>query len=233
MKHPEVLQVVIESAWTFSGKPKRLYFQDNQEDFRKFPIAHFVIDQMPNNGNPWDNEKASRNYITQAVAKLMPLYPIDDDTKIIIADCDEVTDVSKIIDWPGEIAALRMDKFGFYLNVMEQEQGWEIAKICTWRYLKSKSAEEIRNAGKPETIERAGWHWSYLGGLDAIMDKAAAFSHQEAGVQKHFTRENIEHKLKTIESLWGSDLWRQVPLETLPQYIQDHREELDHLIYKG
>jgi hypothetical protein len=155
MKHPQVLQVVIESPWTFSGKPKKLYFQENQEDYRKYPIAHFVVDHMPNNGNPWDNEKASRNYITQAIAKLMPLYPIDDDTKIIIADCDEVTDVSKIIDWKGEIAALKMNKYGFYLNVMEQEQGWNIAKICTWRHLKSKSAEEIRNAGFPEEIKNA------------------------------------------------------------------------------
>jgi len=232
MKHPEILQVVIESPWTFSGKPKRLYFQDNQEDFRKYPISHFIAD-VPNDGNPWHNEAAQRNYITQAVAKLSSLYPIDDDTKIIIADCDEVTDVSKIIDWHGEIAALKMDKFGFYLNVMEQEQGWEIAKICTWRHLKSKSAEEIRNAGKPETIERAGWHWSYLGGLDAILDKADAFSHQEESVQRHFTRENISHKLKTIESLWSTDFWKVVPLETLPQYIQEHKEELSHLIYNG
>src|SRR6478736_4409270 len=95
MKSPDVLQVVIESPWTFSGKPKRLYFKDNEEDFRGYPIAHFVIDQMPNNGNPWDNEKASRNYITQAIAKLTSTYRITDDTKIIIADCDEIVDVSK------------------------------------------------------------------------------------------------------------------------------------------
>ncbi len=231
MRHPEILHLVIESPWTFSGKPKKLYFQDNQEDFKDYPIAHFVVDQMPNNGNAWDNEKASRNYITQAIVKLMPHYRITDDTKIIIADCDEVVDVNKIIRWDGEFASLMMDKFGFYLNVMEGAQSWNRARIMRWGYLKQSTPEEVRNSGFPETINNAGWHFSYLGGLDAIMDKAAAFSHQEQDVQRHFTRENIEHKLKTIESIWGKDFWSVVPLDTLPKYIQEHQEELKHLIY--
>lgn len=232
MKHPDLVHVVIESPWTFSGKPKRLYFKDNEEEFKDYPIAHFVIDQMPNTGNAWDNEKASRNYITQAIVKLMSLYPINDDTKIIIADCDEVVDVSKIINWHGELAALKMNKYGYYLNVEEGHQSWDRAKICSWRHLKNSTPEEVRNSGFPETIHNAGWHFSYLGGLDAIMDKVAAFSHQEFDVQKHFTKENIEHKLKTIESIWSNDFWKVVPLDTLPKYIQEHEEELSHLIYK-
>jgi beta-1,4-mannosyl-glycoprotein beta-1,4-N-acetylglucosaminyltransferase len=231
MKHPEVIHVLIESPWTFSGKPKRLYFQDNQEDYRKYNIVHFIAD-VPNDGDPWHNEKTQRNYIRTAIAKMTSIYPITDDTKIIIADCDEIVDVSKIINWNGELAALKMDKYGYFINVQEGHQSWDRTKICTWRHMKDNTPDEIRNAGFPETIENAGQHFSYLGGLDAIMDKAAAFSHQEADVQKHFTRENIEHKLKTIESLWGTDKWRIVSIDTLPKYIQEHQEELEYLIYK-
>lgn len=232
MRHPEILHVVIESPWTFSGKPKRLYFRDNEADFNKYPIASFVAEEMPNDGDTWHNEKASRNYITQAIVKLMSTYRITDETKIIIADCDEIVDVSKIINWNGELAALKMNKYGLYLNVEEGHQSWDRAKICTWGFLKRSTPEEIRNSGFPETIDNAGWHFSYAGGLDAIMDKAAAFSHQEEAVQKHFTRDNIEHKLRTAESIWGNDKWAVVPLDTLPKYIQEHEEELAHLIYK-
>lgn len=230
MKHPDVIHLLVESTHTFSGKPKTLYFQEFQEEFRKYHIVNYVVDNMPNNNNPWDNEKFQRNFIRQAIAKLTSVYHITDDTKIIIADCDEIVDVSKILEWKGDIAALKLNKYGLYLNVEEAHQGWDVTKICSWRHMKNNTPEEIRNSGFPETIHDAGWHFSYTGGLEEIMKKAAAFSHQEENVQRHFTRENIEHKLKTIESLWGTDHWNVVPIETLPQYIQDHREELDHLI---
>ncbi len=232
MKNPNVLHVLVECTHTFSGIPKKLYFQENQEDFKNYPIAAFVVDNPPNNGNAWDNEKHQRNFIMQAIAKLTSLYYITDNTKVIIADCDEVIDISKIINWEGEFASLMLDKFGLYLNVLEGAQSWNRARIMKWSYLKQHSPEEVRNSGFPETISNAGQHWSYIGGTDEILRKAAAFSHQEPDVQRHFTRDNIEHKLKTVESLWGQDNWTVVPIDTLPKYIQDHQEELSHLIYK-
>lgn len=231
MKHPDVIHVLVESTYTFSGQPKKLYFQENQEDFKNYPIVSFVVDNHPDK-DPWINEKNQRNFITQAIVKLMSTFRITDDAKIIISDCDEVIDVNKVLEWNGEFAALMLDKYGLYLNVLEGTQSWNRARVMRWSYLKERTPEEVRNSGFPETIANAGQHWSYIGGVDEILRKAAAFSHQEQDVQKHFTRENIEHKLKTIESLWGSDKWSIVPIETLPKYIQEHQEELSHLIYK-
>src|SRR5690349_11057062 len=101
-KNPEGIHVLVEPTNTFSGMPKKLYFQENQEEFRKYPIAHFVVDNPPNTGNAWDNEKHQRNFITQAIVKLMSTYHITDNTKVIISDCDEVINIDKILKWDGE-----------------------------------------------------------------------------------------------------------------------------------
>jgi beta-1,4-mannosyl-glycoprotein beta-1,4-N-acetylglucosaminyltransferase len=227
MKNDDVVHVLVESPYTFSGKEKRLYFKENEKEFRDYKIINFVAD-VPNNGDTWANEKAQRNYITQAIASLGYLYNITDETKVIISDVDEVVDISKILNWNGELAALDMKKFGFYLNLYECQ--WTRAKICNWKYLKEHSPEEVRNSGFPETIANAGHHWSYLGDVDDILKKFAAFSHQEAEVQRHATRENIEHKLRTGESLWGNDLWKIIDPSELPALLR--HPEFEHLMFK-
>src|SRR5258706_877086 len=115
MTHPDIVHVLVESPYTFSGKEKRLYFKENEKEFRDYKIVNFVAD-VPNDGNPWANEKVQRNCITQAIASLGYLYYLHDDVKVIISDVDEVVDISKILNWDGEFASLRMNKYGLYLN---------------------------------------------------------------------------------------------------------------------
>lgn len=226
LKELNPIHILVECAYTFSGQKKDFKFKP--EDFAEYNIRYVQLTTAPNNGDPWENEKYCRNCMVEG------LFDAKDDDIIILADCDEIINKNVFEKFNGQFTALMLDKFGLYLNVLEGAQSWNRAKMFTYGWVRGFTPEQVRNAGYDYTINNAGWHFSYCGGLEAILDKAKAFSHQEEAVQKHFTEENIKHKLETVESLWGTDHWQVVPIDsTFPQYVQDHQHDtLKHLIYE-
>lgn len=231
----DIQHLLVESNHTFSGIPKKHHFMDYKVDsyqidyFSDFKISPIIDYQPKADIDPWKNEARQRNAIMHS------LKDCHDDDIIIISDCDEIVSKEAILSFKPEMecAFLVMDKFDFYLNCREGIQSWNIAKICTWKYLKARSPEEIRNSGAANSIPNAGHHFSFQGGIDAIMEKFKSFSHQEIGVQKHAIREVIEEKLKTGQSLWGEDFWSIVPIdESFPEYIVQHQHDsLKHMIF--
>lgn len=231
----DIRHVLVESSRTFKGDKKDeslLAIRNNRHDDIRGIGKKLIVnmgDQTNPNSDPWQNEKWLRNSIVYHILDAKP------DDIIIISDIDEIPRASAIKDWNGDTyAALMMDKFGFWLNCEEQHQGWHRARIMKYSYLKTTTPEEVRNAGFPEQIDNAGWHWSWLGGIDEVMRKFASFSHQEEGVQKHANREELIRKMAVGESIWGNDRWSIVPIDrSFPQYVQDHQQELKHLIFHG
>lgn len=214
---------------TFSGIQRKLSFYP--DELAEYHIDWRPLFDAPLSSDPWQNEKMLRNSIKEE----LKTFKIKADDTIIISDVDEVPRASAVKDWQGQYAALMMDKFGFWLNCQEQYQGWHRARIMKYSYLKTTTPEEVRNAGFPEQINDAGWHWSWLGGVDEVMRKFASFSHQEESVQKHANREELLRKIAIGESIWGQDLWKIIPIDsTFPQYVQDHQHDnLKHLIFHG
>lgn len=237
LKDLDVIHILVQDTHTFSGQLKNAELLRRKYPYPTPDNLLVITSQAEPSINPWDNEKRLRNSIKEilfSISLLLNDKPLNDDI-IIISDVDEIPRASAIKDWQGkEYAALIQDKFGFWLNCEEEHQGWHRSRIMRWSYLKDKSPEEIRHSGIPERIENAGWHWSWLGGIDEVMRKFKSFSHQEADVQKHAVREEIERKIKVGESLWGNDPWRIIPISSdFPQYIQDHQHDsLKHLIWK-
>lgn len=220
---PPIQHIAVQSNHTFSGKPKS-FFMDFHEN-----LYHELMVRSPSDIT-WDNERELRNHILTCLKKQNP----DDNDIIIISDVDEIPRKEAILKFKPEmgVAFLDMMKFGFFLNLKEADH-WTPPKIMSWSHLKNGTPEEIRNAGAPNTIDHGGWHFSWCGGIDEVMRKFASFSHQESEVQKHANREELIRKMAVGESLWGQDKWRPVPITELPQYVQNHQEELKHLIFHG
>lgn len=223
----DVKHLVFQSSHTFKGdlKAEELlqYPWNDRVEFNTFRPN--MIDP-----DPWVNEKKLRNGIVES-GGLLRAKP---DDIIIISDVDEIPRKEAILQFKPEmeVAFLDMQKFGFFLNLREGLH-WTPPKIMTWSHLKTTTPEAVRNAGAPHTIDNAGWHFSWCGGIDEVMRKFASFSHQEEVVQRHANREELMRKMKVGESIWGSDSWSPVPISELPQYIQDHQHDsLKHLIFK-
>ena len=221
----DIIHILVESTFTFKGEPKPLHFDPVKDQFKDFNIAHVVWSPAAPDPDPWVNERNQRNAM-MAVMKTAKPGDI-----CIVTDVDEVISRDAIMRYPKKgIANLSMNKYGFYLNCYEGE--WHIGKIFMGEDLKRGTPDQIRNAGAELTIEHAGWHWSFQGGVDAIMEKFASFSHQEDGVQKHANREVLLEKFKTGQSIWGDDYWKMVPLdETFPKYLLEHKDAYNHMIY--
>ncbi len=77
-----------------------------------------------------------------------------------------------------------------------------------------------------------GWHFTYLGGKEAIQRKIGAAAHHELN-QPHYTDpEWLDHCLTT-----GADIFRRpeaqsrsVPADQWPSYVRDNAERFAHLI---
>jgi beta-1,4-mannosyl-glycoprotein beta-1,4-N-acetylglucosaminyltransferase len=218
----DVTHVLIESDYTFSGNKKPLYFKEKKLAIKNKRIKNFVFDKMPNNGNPWDNESAQRNYIYNA---LIELNAKDDDI-VILTDADEIVNPNSIFEYGDskETKSLVMDLYFYYLNWQSGKQNWTLPKITTFGQLKKSTVTQIRNEGASESILNAGWHFSYIGGEEAVQYKIQSFSHQELNTPEQNTIEKIKERIE------ASNCLKLNTYESLPKYISENKKKIKHLI---
>ena len=116
---------------------------------------------MPDGNDPWSKEKAFQRNSIMAVD--LAMTNVKDDDLVIISDVDEIVkaEAVKKYDPSMKVAALIMDKMGYWLNCVEGFQSWKIAKILTYGLLKTMTPDLVRNSGQQSFIEDAGWHYSY------------------------------------------------------------------------
>lgn len=107
--------VLVEADRTFSGNPKPLVFEENKDRFDKFldRIEHIVVDDMPNNPNPWVKEIHQRNAVRRGFGGLR------DNDIVMVSDVDEIPDVERIeAQIPNEdIHALTQAFYYYYFNL--------------------------------------------------------------------------------------------------------------------
>lgn len=215
----DVSHVIVQGDKTFTGKQKKMLVPANF--FSKSKVIVLEIN-MPTDPDPWVLERFQRNAIMRG------LVDAKDDDLIIIRDADEVPSAAAIKAYnPGNgVSSLVMDKFGYWLNCREGIQSWSRAKIMTYGYLKNTTPDEVRNAGQDSIISNAGWHWSWLGDVNRLVEKFNSFSHQELNNDKWANPEKLKYKIETGQSLWGEDFWQFISIdETFPKYVQDHQHD--------
>lgn len=200
-----VTHVLVESNYTFTGKWKDLkYKKDN-----KYNIEYFVANHLPNNGDAWENEKAQRNYILNS----LQILGANDNDIVIICDVDEIIRKSVIKNYSpiSTLTALKMDTYRYYFNCLEGKQNWNMARIMNFSYLKEKTPNEVRNSGFERILEDAGWHFSYMGGFDKIVEKIESFSHTELNTEEF--KSKLAYKHENCQSLFGDDYWSIVDID--------------------
>lgn len=211
VKPLNVQHVLVESPWTYQGKPKPLCFDQHKQDFSGYRIRHLICDAPPSNV-PRKNEHRQRDYGT-------PLDMMDNDT-VLICDVDEIPRAEAIRGWSGLVSRLDMRGNRYYLNRTPHEGVWNRAKICSGKFLRGKSASWVREQGWDHSIPNAGWHFSWMGGLERIFTKRDSLVEIEPG------RESAEYWIGEINAR------PYLPLDdTYPKYLLDHRDEFAHMIH--
>jgi beta-1,4-mannosyl-glycoprotein beta-1,4-N-acetylglucosaminyltransferase len=220
----DVMHIAVQANKTFTNKPKS--FVDLNYD----RVASVNVTDMPDGDDPWGREKWQRNSIMRG----LETAGAKDDDLIVIADADEIPKAEAIKKYhPGmAVTSLVMDKFGYWLNCVEGFQSWKIAKILTYWKLKNSTPDLIRNSGQENYIYDAGWHYSWLGDVNNVVNKFNSFSHQECNKPELNNVEVLKYKIATGQSLWGEDFWQIIPIDgRAPSEVRNNIEKYKHLIH--
>lgn len=221
---------LIESPTTFTGRPKPLFFTENASLFKKYPITPIVI-ELPFQGDvlhPWDNDRDSRNFGFARIVELL----VDDDV-ILISDVDEIPRGSRVLEAPGKTVTFLQRTYTYYLNYQSPEVwvGTIRMPVARLKEMGGMSAYRYRWAME-YNLEDAGWHFSYQGGLNRVQYKLQAAAHTEYATPYYTNSERLREKFKTGEDLFDriKDGFKQVSMDGLPRYLQEHPERFAGLI---
>jgi beta-1,4-mannosyl-glycoprotein beta-1,4-N-acetylglucosaminyltransferase len=99
------------------------------------------------------------------------------------------------------------------------------------RFRDFSCAEEMRHSGY-KIIPDAGWHFTWMGGVERIQQKITAYSHQENNQPQFLDPQNIQRALNEGHSLFNDGHKMEfVPLDdSFPRYVIEHPEKFSHWI---
>lgn len=166
--------VIVEAPWTFSGKPKPLYFKEFHYAFKEWlpKIRHVQLSGAIEAEIPWQREWASRN------AMIEGLYGAEPDDWVFQSDTDEIWRPEKWDEYTDSpIATFEHMHCFYHLNTQRvPEHKWLGTRRC--RFKDWPGGQKLRDS-VGQRIPDGGWHFSYLGDEYAASAKLQAFSHTE------------------------------------------------------
>ena len=231
--------VISEAPVTFQGRSKPLHFAEAASRFAAYAhkIRHVIVDDMPGGDDPWKRELHQRNALRRGLSDASP------DDYVLISDADEiVTPVAlrqgvalNSFAWYEQRLAV------YYLNmeVTERPTGlWSKVYGAPWKEIEALSdlsqprfAEpaHFRTIGQPiphAIIANAGWQFSWMGGIDGMLDKLKATSHTEERVQEWYAPEKLRKAME--DGVYFAEGARIAPvkLTELPEYVTANQREL-------
>lgn len=218
--------ILVEAPITHSGKEKPLYFNENKHLFSEFSdrIIH-VKSNLPSEAFDgidinWTRERAQRSVIDIVLKKVA--LPED---FVLVSDVDEIPNPDTLLyiikNYSGPINFLQTAYY-YKLNWLHNTL-WRGTGLC--RYSDYQAAERIRRCASVKETCLSGWHFSFMGGVDAIKTKIQSFAHQEFNTQKVLS--NVEYNVNNQFDIFEERQTRSKflsisPFGSLPKYISDN-----------
>ncbi|MCH5716525.1 glycosyltransferase family 17 protein [Niabella hibiscisoli] len=203
--------VIAESNLTHAGHSKEYLYEGNKDRFTKWhhKIIYLPISQTTEgllfnenetsynveNGS-WKLENEHRNALLKIVSRLNP------EDLIILSDLDEIPDpaILKTFRAPESPMVLSMLFHYYFMNCQHSghERWWNGSIVCSGKDFKQHTPQSLRDKrdGGLPLIRKAGWHFSYLGGLEKIKYKLQSFAHTEFNKPEYLDDKNILSSLK-------------------------------------
>ena len=225
--------VLTESPLTFSGIGKPLYFKNNQDRFKKFPIVHTVynrVEKCP----PMEMERRQKQFNLDSAFELFKPGDV-----LIQGDLDEIPKAAAVeesLTYNCGSVRLVMDVFYYYINCKEVSGKKRVYKNSrVLRPEKPIKYNAKQNDKTDKIIWNAGWHFSYLGD---IKKKLAAWGHADqynkppyntSGHIRKCKEEGLDLIMRTgkrkMEFKFLNDL------SYLPQYVLDNMDKFGKYIH--
>ncbi|HTR40320.1 MAG TPA: hypothetical protein VMH87_01725 [Pseudomonadales bacterium] len=225
-------------------------------------IIHVMVDDMPNSDDAWVLENYQRNCIARGLVNCRPddwilISDLDEIPRATVVEKlsreipyhdnffsnaahgalnSKLT--QKIFHRRGLRRILRKSNpfvwrfqqslYRHFLNCLSSDS------CCGTRMMRFRDftcAEEMRYSGF-KTIKNAGWHFTFMGGVDRIREKLAAYAHQEKNQPQFTSPKIINESINGAKSFLGIDeTLKFVPVDnSFPRYLLEHSEKFSHLI---
>jgi len=251
--------VITEATTTFSGLPKKMFFEEASHEFSEFKqkIHYQVVDNVPNL-SPFERDWFQRDQAMNIIKN-----NFHDSDILIYGDVDEIPNPSGVIfaqqnlSISTPIAHLAQDLFYYFMNLKEvsgtllsyageyeqikkNHRKWLGSVVTTVGFAKKDTLTSLRN---PEhrshgiRVANGGWHFSYMGGdkslnsEERIVNKIVSAAHQELNTQE--IRSNAAQQISNGKDVFKrrkSKFELQADLSYLPVEALLSIEELSHLI---
>lgn len=249
--------VIVEARQTYAGTPKPLYFADNRARFAAFAdrIIHVVASDPPKGAESgWRFQDHQRNELLRGLAEAAP------DDLVLLSDADEIVRADALREFASrdadaaEIACFELRHFNFYLN-WEAGERWLRSgpRAVRRKFFKaphrlravrgsshglndlSRGAKAVWLMGRPmrrHMLRNAGWHFTYLGGADAVQDKLKSFVGSEKPVMPDAEGAIAERIAQgvPVNPAAAYDLTLREINASFPRYLRDNRERFTALI---
>lgn len=229
--------ILVEGSHTHTGNPKPFYFKENEPAFLKYKdkLISRQVALPPDGKEPWfgwGREILQRTAINHVLAELM----LEGDDIILSGDVDEIPRSAAVREYANRTDICCLEETNYHYNLNTQLETPTLdPKICRYRSVKEIGVADLRyyhhNPSHPvSVIKGAGWHLSFMGGTDKIIEKMKAYAHYDIRDPKtefYTSRDNVESSVRERKSLFQRDDVKYRKPEDrgdLPQYILENRK---------
>lgn len=225
--HDKIIHVVIDDTPTSFLTIDYIDNPTTDEEILKNKILKHV-DESPNwprHQTQWGVETFQRESIVRG------LVDCNDDDIIIISDVDEIPNPVEVAKLKGsdDVVNFKQDMYFYYLNMLK-ERGWSGPNACTWGKLKSISLNALRqNKHTTKDIPNGGWHFSFMGGEEMIIEKIESYAHQEYNNPRY--KDSVKDNMSNNNDPFFRGHLTPVEIdESYPKYLLDNIDAYKHMI---
>jgi len=221
------------------------YQMTKREGFPLFPfkgnkIHHYTFTEYPENAEYWSADKIEE-LVTSKFIDILKDVGVRPDDVLLYGDADELPYADIIPELApkiqhGQIYALEMIFCNYWLNCISYEHPWNQFKVFTFQTLidiGGSPQENIRKKYVGTIIPDAGWHFSWFGGKDRIIQKLESYSHSEFNLPHFKSEKHIEECIMSGRDLFNRGNGHIIsPAEMpIPKTIAMNIEKYQHWLH--
>lgn len=249
--------VIIECTETFSGRPKPLIYQENQDRFKKFKkkIIHYVTTDTPAGKNELqkrlksdrltilereviENTLKSDNIPKGAIHWLKEFYQkesikkaligLDDNDICYVGDVDEIWNPATIIDYRADdIFKLRQEVYPYYLNNRSDEP-WAGTLVTKYKNIKNGCLNHMRTITKTSYTYVENGGWHFTNQGGPNRIRQKLESYGHQEFNNKAIKSQLEERIEQNQDFIGRNFKFWLDETGLPAYIKDNKHK-----YKG
>lgn len=250
--------VIIEATETFSGKPKKLYFEKNKHFFKKYKhkIIHYTIKDVPKdeydlrkrlldknlddlNREIINNALTSNNVPKGQIHWLKEFYQkesikkaltaLKSDDICFISDVDEIWNPKVKIDYSkNDIFKLKQFVYTYYLNNRSDEP-WAGTLVTKYKNIKNHCLNHLRTKSKTKYTYIKNGGWHFTNMGGAEQIKKKLESYGHQEFNNDEIKSKIEDRILNNQDFIGRKFKFWTDESDLPKYILENKNKYKNL----